>query len=493
MLHYDGRVYVPRKASLRGKIISRSHDHITAGHPGIEKKKELILREFWWPKMKKDIEAYIKGCETCQRMKSSTQAKAAPLHPNAIPEGPWTHISIDMVTGLPDSHRHDAILMIVDRFSKAIIPVTCNVELSAEGWAQILRDHVYAKHGMPQVVISDRSPQFVSQFMKELYQMLDITPNASTAFHPQTDGQTERVNQEVEKYLRIFVNHRQTDWSDWLPLAEFAHNNRIHSATKKSPFMVLYGRNPRIIPDSPRTTPFTNPAAADFAKTMTTIHKETEKALTEAAGRMKAQYDKWKRPARNLQVGERVWLDSTNLSLPRPKKKLDDKRVGPFEIIEKTGASAYKLKLPPHWKIHPRFNEKLLTPYIPPAFPNQELPPPPPPDLINDEEEFEIEEVLDSRPRTLRGRKGKKSRKAMDYFVKWKGWTREHNSWVCDEEMGNAQEAIEEYEERTNSVRRLDTIKIVTRTHQNATMILAHEYQNDKTARYLAQWDDGSQ
>ncbi len=244
MLHYNGRVYVPRKTSLRGEIISRSHDHITAGHPGIEKTKELILREFWWPKMKKDMEAYVKGCETCQRTKSSTQAKAAPLHPNAIPEGPWTHISIDMVTGLPDSHGHDAILMIVDRFSKAIIPVACNIKLSAEGWARILRDHVYAKHGMPQAVISDRGPQFVSQFMKELYRMLDIIPNASTVFHPQTDGQTERVNQEVEKYLRIFVNHRQTDWSDWLPLAEFAHNNHVHSATKKSPFMVLYGRNP---------------------------------------------------------------------------------------------------------------------------------------------------------------------------------------------------------------------------------------------------------
>ncbi len=234
--------------------------------------------------------------------------------------------------------------------------------------------------------------------MKELYRMLDITPNASTAFHPQTDRQTERVNQEVEKYLRIFVNHRQTDWSNWLPLAEFAHNNCIHSATKKSPFMVLYGQNPQIIPNSPRTTPFMNPAAADFAKTMTTIHKEAEKALTEAAGRMKAQYDKGKRTARNHQIGDYIWLDSTNLSLPCPKKKLDDKCVSPFEIVEKAGASAYKLKLPPHWKIHPRFNEKLLTLYIPPAFPNQELPPPLPPDLINDEEEFEIEEVLDSRP-----------------------------------------------------------------------------------------------
>ncbi len=108
---------------------------------------------------------------------------------------------MDMVTGLPMSNRCDALLVIVDRFSKAIIPVACNVELSAEGWVQILRDHIYAKHGMLQVVISDRGPQFISKFMKELYRLLDITPNASTAFHPQTDGQTERVNQEIEKYL----------------------------------------------------------------------------------------------------------------------------------------------------------------------------------------------------------------------------------------------------------------------------------------------------
>ncbi len=149
-----------------------------------------------------------------------------------------------MVTGLPTLIGCNARLMIVDRFSKAIIPVACNVKLSAEGWARILRDHVYAKHGMLQVVISDRGLQFVSKFMKELYRLLNITPNASTTWHPQTDGQTERVNQEIEKYLRIFINYRQDNWTDWLLLAEFAHNNRVHSATGKSPFFVRYGRNP---------------------------------------------------------------------------------------------------------------------------------------------------------------------------------------------------------------------------------------------------------
>ncbi len=199
-----------------------------------------------------------------------------------------------MVMGLPSSNGHDTLLMIIDRFLKAIIPVTCNIKLSAEGWAQILCDHVYARHGMPTTVISDRGPQFVSQFMKELYKMLDITLNASTAFHPQTNRQTEQVNQEIEKYLRIFVNYRQTNWSDWLPLAEFAHNNQVHSTTGKSPFMVLYRCNPRVLPDSPRSSPFMNPAATEFATTMSQIHKETRDALKKATDNMKTQYDKKK-------------------------------------------------------------------------------------------------------------------------------------------------------------------------------------------------------
>ncbi|SJL16259.1 uncharacterized protein ARMOST_19779 [Armillaria ostoyae] len=114
VLYYDNRVYVPCHTALRGKIIAQSHDHITAGHPGVAKMRELVLREYWWPKMKKDVEAYIAGCEMCQRTKSSNQAKAAPLHPNAIPTEPWTHITIDMITGLPDSNGYDALLVVVD-------------------------------------------------------------------------------------------------------------------------------------------------------------------------------------------------------------------------------------------------------------------------------------------------------------------------------------------------------------------------------------------
>ncbi len=137
-------------------------------------------------------------------------------------------------------------------------------ELSSEGWAKILRDEVYARHGMPQIVISDRGTVFVSKFMKDLYDLLQIKANASTAYHPQTDGQTERVNQEVEKYLRIFVNHLKTTGVEWLSLAAFAHNNRVHSATGKSPFEVNYGYNADILPGAKPKAPFRTPVSTTF-------------------------------------------------------------------------------------------------------------------------------------------------------------------------------------------------------------------------------------
>ncbi len=138
LIYYDHHIHIPQDHALQGEIIAVFHDHITAGHPGIEKTKELVLREYWWPKMKKDIENYVRACETCQQTKSSTQAKAVPLHPNAIPSRPWTHISVDMVTGLPRCNGQDTILMIVDRFSKEIILIACMTELSSEGWTKIL-------------------------------------------------------------------------------------------------------------------------------------------------------------------------------------------------------------------------------------------------------------------------------------------------------------------------------------------------------------------
>ena len=161
--------------------------------------------------MKKDVENYIKGCHTCQTVKPDRRPKAAPLQPNEIPNEPWEIISVDLIGLLTQSKGKDIILVIVDRFSKkAYFLLTTTI--TSQGVANLYKEHIFKEHGLPKKVISDRGPQFMSGFMKGLYTQLGITANPSTAYHPQTDGQTECVNQELEEYLWIYVNEKQNDW-----------------------------------------------------------------------------------------------------------------------------------------------------------------------------------------------------------------------------------------------------------------------------------------
>src|SRR5277367_1375022 len=211
--HEDGtitmknRVYVPKDAKLREDIIREHHDSCSAGHPGRYKTQELITRDYWWPYIATDIRKYVDGCEACQRTKPRRGKPHNPLNPNEIPDAPWEHISIDLIGKLVESNGYDAILVIVDRLSKMIIVIPTNMELTAFGVARIYRNHVWSKHSLPRKVISDRGPQFAAKFMKDLHELTGVKANLSTAYHPQTDGQTERINQEVEQYLRLFVDH----------------------------------------------------------------------------------------------------------------------------------------------------------------------------------------------------------------------------------------------------------------------------------------------
>jgi len=161
--------------------------------------------------------------------------------PNSIPEKPWTHISADFITKLPLAQRYDSILVVVDRLTKMVHFIPTTEKTSTEGLARLLGDNVWKLHGLPKSIISDRGPQFAAGLMRKLNEMLGIKSKLSTVFHPQTDRQTERVNQELEQYLRIFINHRQEQWPEWLGTAEFAYNNKAHSSTRTSPFKANYG------------------------------------------------------------------------------------------------------------------------------------------------------------------------------------------------------------------------------------------------------------
>jgi len=192
------------------------------------------------------IATYVKTCDLCNRNKTFPTTPVGKLMPNCIPDHRWQVISMEMITDLPTSHGHNVLMVVVDHLSKwaHIIPTTS--DMNSVGVARHYRDYIWKLHGLPEEVISDRGTQFISQFMQELSKLLGVKVAASMAYHPQTDGQTECVNQEIEQYLCLFTNQHQDDWFNWISLAEFAYNNCVHESTQTTPFMLDMGQHPTL-------------------------------------------------------------------------------------------------------------------------------------------------------------------------------------------------------------------------------------------------------
>ena len=198
----EGRIYVP-EGDLRREIIQLHHNTPVGGYRGRWKMAELIARNYWWPGVMKEVGRYIDGCDACQRYKNQSEAPAGKLMPNAILEKLWSHISADFITKLPLAQEYDAILVVCNHF------IATTEKTLAEGLTKLFQDHVWKLHRLLESIISDRGAQFAAEMMRELNNLLGIQTKLSTAYHPQIDGQTERINQELEQYLRVFIDHRQ--------------------------------------------------------------------------------------------------------------------------------------------------------------------------------------------------------------------------------------------------------------------------------------------
>jgi hypothetical protein len=295
----------------------------------------------------------------------------------------------------------------------------------------------------------------MSKFMTDLFKLLGTQQNPSTAYHPQTDGQTERMNQTLEQYIRVFANYRQDDWKEWLAIAEFSYNDSVHAATQQTPFFLNYGQHPWKGTDTRREV--RNESATQFADRMKKVREDAQAALRQSAERMKTAYDKHARPSIAYSKGEKVYLESTNLKTDRPSKKLDDKRFGPFEIIQKKGESSYELKLPEHWPaIHPVFNESYLSPFKKSQYRNQQKPPAPPPIEVEGEQEYNVEEIRDSRKR-----RGK-----VQYLVHWEGYPREEDTWEPAENLEHAQELIKDFHDAYPNRPKPITINAINRREE---------------------------
>ncbi|QRW15537.1 Retrotransposable element Tf2 protein [Rhizoctonia solani] len=415
LLFYQGQIVVPDVGTLRTDLLCIFHDSPLAGHPGRQQTLEFVSRNYYWPGIRADTYWHVDSCETCQRIRKPK---------------PWQHVSYDMIVDLPRDGSNNSILVIIDSFTKYGIFVKCSKKLKAPELAELFLEHVWKRHGMPEKTILDRGRVFNNKFLQALYKRLGIDPHFSSAYHPQSNGQTEQVNPSIEHFLRAYSGINQRDWTRWLPMAEFAYNNAVHSSTGKTPFKALYGWEPSLTPSNVPTDVL---EANDLAQTMEAQWREVEAALWQSKTRMTAGEEG---SPTVFEVGEEVWLDAKNVNLKTLSPKLTEQRLGPFKVSKKISDRAYRLKLPSTMRIHNVFYMGLLSKVKRDdkrAFENC-----PPPVTVDGEEEYKVEGITD-----MEERNGK-----WFFRVKWKGYGSEENTWEPRENFKNAEKILKNFEKK---------------------------------------------
>ena len=440
-LWYQGKMYIPDYGPLRLRLLRDHHDSPVAGHPGRAKTLELLSRQYYWPQMYRDVDRYVRNCHTCQRSRTARHAPYGILRPLPIPERAWRDVAMDFVTGLPWSKGRNAILVVICCLTKMRHLIPCTDTITAEGLARRYIKYVAKTHGLPKTITSDRGSLFTSKFWKALCARWGIDIRLSTAFHPQTDGQTEKANAVMERYLRAYINYLQDDWAEWLPCAEFAANNHASETTGISPFFAHYHYDPRwteeIGDGDGEAARVDEPLARDHATAFKEITEHLKAEIARAQHRQQEAANRHRTPEPIFEVGDRVWLNGRNIVTKRPSHKLDNRRHGPFEVIGKLKPNSYRLALPKTMRNHPVFHVSDLDRAAENPYPGQVIPPPPPVVVDNGEEEYFVEEILDSR---LWGH-GKK----LKYLVKWTGYAQP--DWE-DAELINKAEAIDRFHQR---------------------------------------------
>ena len=278
LVFHNNRLFVP--APLRTQVLHSHHDAVIAGHPGRARTTELVERDYSWPGIRRFARRYVEACNMCQCIKAPRHKPYGLLQPLEIPDRPWRSISMDFIVKLPVSHGCDSIWVICDCFTCAAHFIPTTETLTAPDLALLFLNHVFKHHGLPESIVSDRGSIFISQFWRELMRLIDVKLKPSTAYHPQTDGLTERTNQTLETYLCAYCSYQQDDWVDYLALAEFSFNNLENSSTRQTPFFANLGFHPTF---EPRITErSTVPAAANLASRLEILHQELRAELLQA-------------------------------------------------------------------------------------------------------------------------------------------------------------------------------------------------------------------
>lgn len=306
---------------------------------------------------------------------------------------------MDFMTDLPLCEGYNSIMVVVDKFTKMAHFIPCTGTITSEQTAKLYFDRVMRHHGLPKIIITDRGRQFDCDFWVNLWKSVDAKAVMSTAYHPETDGQSERVNSIVNQYLRVYTSYMQDDWVDKLVTAEFAYNNSVHTATGVSPFMANTGMNPGTLLAEPTTLADNTP---ELVRKMAELNEFLRQSLEIAAENMKRHEDVNRRPSPKYKEGDKVLLSTLNIETQRPKAKWAHKRLGPFTVIKEVypESDAYAIELPQDYGIHNVFHVSLLSPYHEnndTLFPDREQVPPPPV-VVRGKQQYHVEKIIAWRP-----------------------------------------------------------------------------------------------
>ena len=438
--------------TLREKVMQECHEPPYAGHRGVQATIQGMEIYFYWPTMRQDINDYISKCLVCQQVKYSRQKPYGLLQPLPIPNMPWESISMDFVFGLPKSAQgNDGIWTIVDRFSKQAHFIPVKKTIKAPHMANLFMIHIFKYHGFPKSIISDRDPRMTSLFWQGLAKNVGTKLNFSSAYHPQTDGQSEIVNSTILDLLKCYVNevNQNAHWEKYLPLVEYAYNNTVHTSTGKSPFEIVEGY-PKV-PPILRTKE--NIFAADeYVRDVREAFTKVKEALKKAQQKQKLAADKHRR---HFEFKENDWV---LLTFPKARlkfrtgkdhqgnytghqkfyAKLAKRYYGPFQVLQQINPTSFRLKLPDHWHIHNAFHASLLKPFhgnLPSATIEED-----PPDFDELEEILRPEKILKHEDKVLRT--GKIIRR---YLVKFANHPNEDARWMQEPQLKNDASLLEEY------------------------------------------------
>jgi len=502
----DGILYVPDDLEIKRRILHELHDAPTGGHVGVTKTLKRLRERVYWYGMDRDVLQYVRSCVSCAA-KPGHQLPAGQLVPLPIPRRPWETISMDFIGPLPRTARYkDAVLVVIDKLTKMghFIPTT--TQLSAKQTAELIFNEIVRLHGVPSNIISDRDPRFTSGFWKELWRLLGTQLRLSTAYHPQTDGQTERANRVVEDMLRAYVNQHRTDWDQFLVPVEIAYNSSTHESTGFTPYHLNGGQQQLPLDIALGRPGVTNVEAVQDLLAETRQHLEDARLLLMQRQQKQKQYADRRRRDERYAVGDEVMLATKGLA---HRHKLTDAYVGPFRVTEVIGDVNVRLDLPDAMgRTHPVFHVEKLKRYVRSTvdWPGRRQHDRPPPVWVDGEEKWEVDRIIGKREKwvtvpvdaeeepvpdegasdeakvsddataglrrsarlrshasarsapLLQHRHGRVRRatqqvRQIQYLVAWKGWDDSQATWQTEADLALASDAVEDYEHQQRLTR----------------------------------------